>query len=62
MSPNLSVFFKIKEKYFLPEIWFVEHIKSVESKYLFFLSLHLIEHFILLTQIHDSKINNFSPM
>ena len=41
---------------------FVGQIGSVESKYFTILSLHLTENFILLTQIHDPKINNFSIM
>ena len=63
MSLNLSVFKKIKEKYFhtfnISEIWYVGQVRSVESKYLTILSQDLIENFILLTQMHDPKINNF---
>ena len=46
----------------MSEICYVGQIRSVESKYLTILSLHLIENFILLTQIHDPEINNFLPM
>ena len=66
VAQNFSDFQNEKKKYFhtfnISEIWFVEWLKTVESKYVSISTLYLPEKNILLVEMHGLKINDFAPM